>query len=79
MSKILELAKEIDNQFHEMNNQILKQNEQIREQDEQIKNLVSHATYLESELNNEKERGAKFRKGLITLLAEYANDDWHSW
>ena len=65
MSKILELAKEIDNQFHE--------------QDEQIKNLITYTAYLESELNNEKERGAKFRKGLITLLSEYSNDDWHSW
>lgn len=63
MSKILALAEEIDRELHE--------------KDEQIKNLINYTTYLESELNNEKEKGAKFRRGLITLLSEYSNND--SW
>ena len=65
MSKILALAEEIDRELHE--------------KDEQIKNLINYTAYLESELNNEKEKGAKFRRGLITLLSEYSNDDLHSW
>ena len=65
MSKILALAEEIDRELHE--------------KDEQIKNLINYTAYLESELNNEKEKGAKFRRGLITLLSEYSNDDFHSW
>ena len=63
MSKILALAEEIDRELHE--------------KDEQIKNLINYTAYLESELNNEKEKGAKFRRGLIRLLSEYSNND--SW
>ena len=65
MSKILELAKEIDSQF--------------REQDEQIKDLISHAEYLARELDKEKARNSEFRKDLTQLLSKYSSDDWHSW
>lgn len=65
MSKILELAEEIDKQFYE--------------QDQQIKVLRGRVGHLESELNNEKERTAKLRKGLITLLSEYLDDDLCGW
>ena len=61
MSKIIELAKEIDNQF--------------REQDEQIKDLRSHAEYLENELNREKTRNSEFRKDLTQLLSKYSSDE----
>ena len=65
MSKIIELAKEIDNQFCE--------------RDEQIKDLMSHAEYLEMELSKEKARNSEFRKDLIQLLSKYSSDEWHSW
>lgn len=65
MSKILELAEEIDKQFQET--------------EEKIVNLTSYASYLESELNKEKEKGVRFRKDLIELLAKYSNEDWHTW
>lgn len=65
MSKILELAEEIDKQFQET--------------EEKIVNLTNYASYLESELNKEKEKGVQFRKGLIELLAKYSNEDWHTW
>ncbi len=65
MSKILELAEEIDKQFHE--------------KDEQIKILRSHAEYLEDELNKEKTRNSEFRKDLMQLLSKYSSEEWHSW
>ena len=65
MSKIIELAQEIDNQF--------------REQDEQIKDLMSQAGYLENELNKEKARNSEFRKDLIQLLSKYSDDNWYNW
>lgn len=65
MSKILELAEEID--------------KELQETEKKIVNLISYTSYLESELNKEREKGARFRKGLIELLAEYSNEDWHTW
>jgi prefoldin subunit 5 len=65
MSKILELAEEIDKELSEM--------------EKKIANLTSYASDLESELNKEKEKGVRFRKGLIELLAKYSNEDWHTW
>lgn len=65
MSKILELAEEIDRQFHE--------------QDMLIKHLANHAEYLENELNKEKARNSEFRKDLIQLLSKYSNDEWNNW
>jgi prefoldin subunit 5 len=65
MSKILELAEEIDKELSEM--------------EKKIANLASYASDLESELNKEKEKGVRFRKGLIELLAKYSNEDWHTW
>ena len=47
--------------------------------EEKIVNLTNYTSYLESELNREKEKGAQFRKGLIELLAKYSNEDWHTW
>ena len=65
MSKILELAEEIDNQFHE--------------QEEQIKVLRGRVGYLEDELSKEKARNSEFRKDLAQLLSKYSDDDWRNW
>ena len=65
MSKILELAEEIDKQFYE--------------QDQQIKILRNHAEYLEMELDKEKTRNSEFRKDLMQLLSKYSSDEWCGW
>lgn len=65
MSKILALAKEIDEEF--------------QEQDKQIKYLANHAEYLEKELNKEKARNSEFRKDLMQLLSKYSSNEWDGW
>ena len=65
MSKILELAAEIDKEF--------------REKDDQIRNLTDHAGYLECELNKERTRNSEFRKDLMQLLSKYSSDEWYNW
>lgn len=65
MSKILELAAEIDKEF--------------REKDDQIRELTDHAEYLGYELNKEKARNSEFRKDLMQLLSKYSSDEWDHW
>ena len=65
MSKILELAEEIDKEFYE--------------QEGLIKNLTSRADYLENELNKEKTKNSEFRKDLMQLLSKYSSDEQYNW
>lgn len=55
MSKILELAEEID--------------KERQETEKKIVNLISYTSYLESELNKEKEKGGPIQKRFNRIIS----------
>ena len=86
MSKILELAKEIDEEFQEQDKQIKNLtnrtnviDKQLYDQGEEIRILRDHADYLVNELSIEKARNSEFRKDLMQLLSKYSSDEWIGW